>query len=321
MIKIRPGPSLLWSTYREAVESYTARQLSNEGDAIDAFSGLLHTLYSGRCIEGIPKPIFSVALLWQPRERLRRRKEFPSWSWVGWKGRKHWLGLDFLRSFEGESVSEADAIGAWSKANTWIVWHSASSKNCRSSAFRTDGPPWLLGSAPEQALHEERFPGLARNITPNPTRMPDILRPSLGYSHDLRYLQFWTVSMHFCLELEATAVLRYTSFEPENTGNGLRRFTLRDTTARQCGWVLLDEDWIEPVVSGSVKSREFILLSETGQRKRPNASPDATQPPCREYNAMMINWNDGIAERAGLGEVVVDASMSGEMAWKEILLG
>jgi hypothetical protein len=36
---------------------------------------------------------------------------------------------------------------------------------------------------------------------------------------------------------------------------------------------------------------------------------------------MMINWNDGIAERAGLGEVVVDASMSGEMAWKEILLG
>jgi hypothetical protein len=46
LIKIRPEPSRLWSTYRDAVESYTARQLSNEGDAIDAFSGLLHTLYS-----------------------------------------------------------------------------------------------------------------------------------------------------------------------------------------------------------------------------------------------------------------------------------
>jgi len=319
VIKIRPDRNRLWSKYRQAVESYTARQLTDEGDAIDAFSGLLHTLHGGRCIEGIPKPIFDLALLWQPRTQIHRRKEFPSWSWAGWKGRVHWLDAKFVESFRKESVSEAEAVEAWSKASTWIVWHSSSTENCRSSAFRVDGPPWLLGSLPDSALHKERFPGLPQGCTPTPALMPDRLKGTVVASHDLRYLQFWTISIRFDIALETTAVMRYTSLEAENTGNGLRRFILHDSNAHQHGWVLLDDRWIEVVVNESARSQEFILLSEAGNHGGPG---DALgEPKQRQYNTMMITWKDGIAERAGLGRVEIDASMSREMEWKEILLG
>ncbi|KAF2821392.1 HET-domain-containing protein [Ophiobolus disseminans] len=321
LIKIRPDQRLLWSRYREAVETYTARQLSNEGDAIDAFSGLLHTLHNGKCIEGIPKPIFEVAFLWQARERIYRRKEFPSWTWAGWKGRVHWLGVEAGKDLEEEGVSETEAIAARAKASTWIVWHSSSVKNCRTPAFKIDGPPVLLGTAPDSALQEKRFPGLPRNVAPTPTLMPDRLTTSNKMSQDLRYLQFWTVSMRFRIELETTAVLRYTSLEAENTGNGLRRFILHKTAGRQCGWVLLDERWIEKVVSGSVGLQEFILLSEASRDTPGDASEEREQHNRREYNAMMIIWQGELAERAGLGQVTTNASMVGEMEWKEILLG
>jgi len=118
--------------------------------------------------------------------------------------------------------------------------------------------------------------------------------------------------MHFQLELETTAVLRYTSLETENTGNGLRRFTLHDSTPQERGWVLLNDRWIEVLMGAG--PQEFILLSEASRRAD-------TKPDSREYNAMMIIWKDRIAERAGLGKVVVNTSMAREKEWKEILLG
>lgn len=38
---------------------------------------------------GLPNSLFDWALLWEPSQELRRRPEFPSWSWAGWAG---WAG-------------------------------------------------------------------------------------------------------------------------------------------------------------------------------------------------------------------------------------
>jgi hypothetical protein len=205
-----------------------------------------------------------------------------------------------------DNMPEVDIIDSWSKVNTWIVWYSSSTRNCHSPAFRADGPPWLIGSAPEASVQYERFPGLPRNFAPTPTLMPDRLKPSFVASHDIRYLQFWTVLVQFRIELETTAVLRYNSFKPENTRNGLRRFNLYGQSVQQCGWVLLDEDWIGDVVNNDVESQEFILLSEASLSTSVDLRHvEAEALSSREYNVMMIAWWDGVAERVGLERVIV----------------
>lgn len=72
------------------VEIYTQRQLSFEKDTIRAFSGILKSIEEdeGPAIWGIPEYRFGRGLVWSldPPKLSLRRKEFPSWSWAGWKG-------------------------------------------------------------------------------------------------------------------------------------------------------------------------------------------------------------------------------------------
>ncbi|ETS82415.1 hypothetical protein PFICI_04291 [Pestalotiopsis fici W106-1] len=99
--------SALFDSYLIWSQQYSARNLSFDGDSMNAFLGLIHK------IEKIPKPLlqhwaipyphsdhkldplhaFAEALSWRHKyscwdddasKRPRRRTEFPSWSWVGW---------------------------------------------------------------------------------------------------------------------------------------------------------------------------------------------------------------------------------------------
>jgi hypothetical protein len=78
--------------YEKLLELYTARTLSLDADALNAFSAILDrlekmSLRSG-FIWGIPRHKFKSFLLWVRRgsRGLERRSTFPSWSWAGWKG-------------------------------------------------------------------------------------------------------------------------------------------------------------------------------------------------------------------------------------------
>ncbi len=80
------------------LSNYLERKLTYEADILRAFSGVLRNLgrsMSGGFHFGLPEQFFDAALLWVPTETLTPRKgfkngdqkyEFPSWSWVGWKG-------------------------------------------------------------------------------------------------------------------------------------------------------------------------------------------------------------------------------------------
>lgn len=97
------------------VAQYSSRQLTNEGDALDAFLGVMHHMRQSRpsayTLCGLPifKPpdreaiffeyVVSAALSWYPDIfsgdcALKRRCKFPSWTWVGWQG----LPVHFLYS-------------------------------------------------------------------------------------------------------------------------------------------------------------------------------------------------------------------------------
>lgn len=78
--------------YGAILRAYTGRNMTNEGDSLNAFVGLLtglkKRLFSCGIWYGLPLPSHPATLVWiddrveQPHYRL----DIPSWSWAGWEG-------------------------------------------------------------------------------------------------------------------------------------------------------------------------------------------------------------------------------------------
>ncbi|KAF2176596.1 hypothetical protein K469DRAFT_722215 [Zopfia rhizophila CBS 207.26] len=93
------------------------RDLSHKEDILNAFSGMLAVLneyMEGDIINGIPAPVFDLAVLWAPAAKISRRgcqlrfvneqgmtdTDFPSWSWAGWTGPVEYRLLEEMLSTE-----------------------------------------------------------------------------------------------------------------------------------------------------------------------------------------------------------------------------
>lgn len=78
--------------YGEIIDNYTLRTLTYETDIHRAFRGVLSLLeksFRGGFLYAVPELFFDVGLLWQPLGNnlgWGRPSEFPSWSWIGWRG-------------------------------------------------------------------------------------------------------------------------------------------------------------------------------------------------------------------------------------------
>jgi hypothetical protein len=110
--QLRFDGETLWKTYSDAVSYYTQRNMSRESDIINAFTGVADLISQGvntKFWYGIPEFAFDQALLWQPREALKRRAEdngaFPSWSWAAWKGHCSYRGRGWYNAINYRPVS------------------------------------------------------------------------------------------------------------------------------------------------------------------------------------------------------------------------
>lgn len=87
--------------YLDCVYFYNGRQLSFESDSLLAFRGILHFFGTARlplyhcwavpsnqpgAPHMSPSSIFAKYLRWSPTNNVKRRHDFPSWSWLGWAG-------------------------------------------------------------------------------------------------------------------------------------------------------------------------------------------------------------------------------------------
>jgi hypothetical protein len=89
---LRPWPDL--AQYFDLVCGYNSRSLSFESDALRAFTAIMSALNSSfpnGFLFGVPELLFDIGLLWSRLKPLKRRKGFPSWSWVGWSGEIHFI--------------------------------------------------------------------------------------------------------------------------------------------------------------------------------------------------------------------------------------
>lgn len=78
--------------YGSILRTYTGRKMTNEGDSLNAFLGLLtglkRRLFPAGFWYGLPVQSHPATLGWidDRVQHPRRRLDFPSWSWAGWNG-------------------------------------------------------------------------------------------------------------------------------------------------------------------------------------------------------------------------------------------
>ncbi|KAL6700184.1 heterokaryon incompatibility domain-containing protein [Trichoderma pleuroticola] len=83
--------------YCRLVEEYTGRNMSYPSDRLPGINGVLDVFrkeFRLQFLHGLPEVLIHMALLWQPRNKLKRVPKdpktglpfFPSWSWTGWTG-------------------------------------------------------------------------------------------------------------------------------------------------------------------------------------------------------------------------------------------
>ena len=104
------------------IESYSARKLSFESDALDAITGALRTLsYTKRptrnvcgvvCRRSGGQDNFDIALNWFHEHPCSRRESFPSWTPLGWTGRvsHEWFRPQFPRDCSIRVGPDADSL-------------------------------------------------------------------------------------------------------------------------------------------------------------------------------------------------------------------
>ena len=148
--KLRDRPI---TVYQDLVKRYNSRYLTKENDVLDAFKGVKELIEESlgdgslgdgcKLVYGLPSSHFDWALLWSSDRMLTRRtdgkeehratKDFPSWSWCGWKGEMvvdaGWQGSNGM--YYSETIIGSDAefnLHEWLQYYTWIAYYISNGK-------------------------------------------------------------------------------------------------------------------------------------------------------------------------------------------------
>lgn len=108
--------------YAHLVSGYHGRQLTHQSDALNAFAGALTALgkeLNTSFLWGIPESSFDENVIWRTplHNPSLRRREFPSWSWLGWKA----------SSLPGD-VDFPIIIGGHIETTPVVQWHKVTEK-------------------------------------------------------------------------------------------------------------------------------------------------------------------------------------------------
>ncbi|KAI1178585.1 HET-domain-containing protein [Nemania sp. FL0916] len=300
--------------FQAIIEHYVGRSLTNQEDILAAMGGIIQRLSRKmKCqfLEGLPTSTFDFSVLFRHDDQpLYRRHGFPSYSWTGWKGRLGWSPYAYH-----------DTLNRWLCSYTWIIWYWRNPRGIISLV-------WDILANEDFPYNDDSYEGYRQR---RPFRCSEVLpfstgrtQPTEDLGHSIsavKYsvLQFWTLSGVFNIQIQD--IMR---------GEAL----ILDDLGTACGGLLIDdqEGWAS---SGSAELVELIAVSEFDGIIMYMAIPESisdllpkviTNPVAlRWYNVLVLMWQDGIAERRGIGWITQAAflatSLPPGLSWKEIILG
>ncbi|KAM3064978.1 hypothetical protein ACMFMF_011593 [Clarireedia jacksonii] len=306
----------LFEFYCKSVTEVCRRDLSFEGDILDAFAGLLRSIKSSykspdRSLTfhfGLPSTWFEQALQWTPNltSKVQRRSAkyhtasalevpFPSWSWSGWTGQ---VEFEYPQRIEALTHSEIK----WYIVDTSgsiIPLHTGEGSESPSHPL----PPWAKTSTQPRQLRDRWKP------KGSPT---DVQLSVLGPT----YLDADPAS-HLLLFYSSCALLpiveRHDNDSLSNQENCSRPTCQYFIIGESKGWISLDTDW---VANHPASCYEFVVIARQvqGHDWRDPGNEDSLV-------VMLIERCGSIAYRVGLGIVAEVAWASAVSEWKLIQLG
>ncbi|KAM0426344.1 hypothetical protein ACHAPT_008385 [Fusarium lateritium] len=276
--------------YSLVLMHYTERALTNQDDALRAMAGIIRRV-SDRVkypfIQGLPTGALDCFIIFLAYNcTLHRRSGFPSYSWCGWRGQI--------------VVLMAKDVNEW-LTESWIVWY----KRDQSGVSTLVWDPAANESFP---AHDASYIGYRHRSafhSPVPLGFPTTrTAPSNPIPVTLQLpaypvLQFWTLAVY--LKLSKLDVF-----------NG--RCRPKGKSGDICGVLTLDG--FEAMDISPDEPLEVVLLSP-----RHDESPIG---PGEYYNAMLLEYNGGVAERRGIGFIsqdMIKESFPPGPVWKEVVLG
>lgn len=282
---------------------YSERTFSDQNDALLAVAGISRRISQRmRCsfFQGCPIVAFDAFIAFHNHGSiLRRRRQFPSYTWAGWIGR---ILSDFgAPGFYGD-------VNDWLRDCTWIRWYKRSPNGAIN-------PIWDITADNDFPTEKNEFVGYDAkprfgdrfNVGSTRTAPTEALTSSSELP-PYPVLQFWTVSVHF-------EIYKFDVFEASAA--------IIDCKGIKCGRLSMDgfedDEFFQPGAS-----YEFILVSQSGSSADPGCGcGDVHTASSRPYNVLVLEWKGGIAERRGMGELCgsgVERALPPGPCWKEILL-
>ena len=297
--------------YAELVGQYTHRQMTNDGDILNALGGLLHIFrqfFKFPMRYGLPEILFDVALLWQPTEKLAPRRtaresRIPSWSWAGWKGRVKYeepfhagfeVSLGTLRRLpltEDEDRREE-------RIRPLIRWHIRHKLSDELRPLNKSGwgiPFFGKGMNILEGWDKDPFSDLPIDERPLFLGASD-LPPDMLTNLDDDHLVFWTTcvgSFQIGTSTSQDSDIRMNSKEPP------LRYNILDETSKNVGTLLLDGHGPHRLS----EKHEFLVISEAQYYGLDFEPGNINDYPL--YIVMLVEWNEtkNAARRLGLGRV------------------
>lgn len=322
-----PRPFLF---YINCIALYSSRTLSHPEDVLAAFNGvsnLMEEKMGAPFVFGLPSSHFDLAVLWTPRSapspREKKRQEFPSWSWCGWK--------DAALSYDAGMLEGCfGSVHEWLMNHTWIRWHirdgrgrirqlwdpwkaSSDVSGDRSWQgyeinFRPDFRRDEYGRAYKKLFMEHTARWFRRTIPESPYRFIAAPPNSLETTKfpDLPILQFWTYS----------AFLRLVpSHQSVNLHSTLVRYDILDKEKDWCGAIVFEKDWVAQQkkagkLGNADSNYEFIMLSDAKAFTEDECSvwtyyiaKERAQSEWNLYYALLVERIGGLWYRVVLGKV------------------
>jgi hypothetical protein len=348
-----------FSQYKKAVEAYSKRALTSQSDILNAFIGIssaLYRPYRERFISGLPESNFDDALLWEPDpadgpfcQRIAPSfMPLPSWSWISHQG--HVI-------FDSEPLlgSLVDWYGYVEEAEGLIPFR-ATKKRINDDRFTVDVSDLDLPQSYTPTVgtsfsgydaysdHHDayrEFPPEADALAKRPGR-----------------LLFRTQSAFFKLRTykmdgnnnPGDSIATLAIFGNNNTVAGFidmegiwislflpsddqleeRYFQFVALSAAESPkyWVARAEAMITTIRDGYQTSRDIYTASKaqtdvssgTGNISYFDGSRGAALKPPPVVNVMLIEWQDGVARRLGLGKILLKSWKSADPVVKTIVL-
>jgi hypothetical protein len=272
--------------------------------------GVANVLVESYCSDntlfyGLPEVKLECALLWQPKSYLVRRKSgengvyLPSWSWAGWRGPVTYTHRNRWMSIEPSHFSVVESVV----------------------------PEWILHTSDTQSKRLDVEVKKLRSGDTNLPLVPSSLS-SVGHSRPASLhagvLEFLTTSALFKVRTgseHSQSCYCYEDGEPPHE-NADQIHLIVDAQGYAAGNLFCDRKTLEATDICNTPC-EFIILCRSidGTTSCPGYNEKMyTKAPWCMFDAMLIEWKEGIAYRLGLGTIHQDAWVRAEPKWKRIFL-